>query len=255
VTDAPPPPSQGAAALAAIRRRLRPRQRLAAASRELAVRLGLLRRVTPIGRAFGMDRGGPIDRHYIDAFLARHRADIRGAVLEAGGFTSYTRRFGEDRVRRADVLYPKPGFPDGTLVGDLVTGEGIPSARFDCLIMTQVLPFVYDLPAAVATCRRALKPGGVLLATLPGIAQISRYDAAHWGDYWRFTDAAAARLFGDAFGPEAVAVETHGNVLAACAYLHGLSARDLTAAELDHHDPDFQLSITVRAVRRPDAPG
>jgi hypothetical protein len=32
-----------------------------------------------------------------------------------------------------------------------------------------------------------LKPGGVLLATVSGISQISRYDMYRWGDYWRFT--------------------------------------------------------------------
>jgi hypothetical protein len=38
---------------------------------------GLLRWMSPISRSFGMDRGGPIDRYYIDSFLERHRADIK----------------------------------------------------------------------------------------------------------------------------------------------------------------------------------
>jgi SAM-dependent methyltransferase len=235
--------------LQTIRRRLRPRRRLNKATVALAVRFGLLRRLTPISRSFGMDRGEPIDRYYMETFLERHRADIRGRVLEAGGFTNYTRRFGADRVTCGDILYPKPGFPDGTLVGDLATGEGIPSDAFDCLIMTQVFLCIYDVAAAVATCQRALKPGGVLLATLPGISQICSYDRQNWGDYWRFTDASVARLFGDAFGATNITVETRGNVFVACAFLHGLSVQDLTAAELDHHDPEYQLSIAVRAVR------
>jgi SAM-dependent methyltransferase len=234
-----------------LRRHLRPRRRLNAARTALAVRFGLLRRLTPVSRAFGMDRGGPIDRYYIDSFLERHHADIRGRVLEAGGFTNYTRRFGADRVTRADILYPKPGFPDGTLIGNLETGEGIPSEAFDCLIMTQVFFCIYDFAAAAATCRRALKPGGVLLATLPCISQICAYDRHEWGDYWRFTDASAARLFGDIFGATNITVESWGNVFTACAFLHGLSARDLTTAELHHQDPEYQLLIAVRAVRAP----
>lgn len=233
-----------------ILRSLRPRRLLGMIRSEAAVRLGLLRRVNPIGRSFGTDRGGPIDRHYIDAFIAQHRQNIRGVVLEAGGFTSYTKRFGEGRVTRGEVLYPKPGFPDGTLVGDLVTGEGIPSATFDCLILTQVFPFIYELSAAVMNCHRALKADGVLLATMPGISQICGYDRENWGDYWRFTDSAVMRLFGDVFGPGNITVETHGNVFVACAFLHGLSAKDLTPHELSYHDPDYQLSITVRAVKR-----
>jgi len=50
-----------------------------------------------------------------------------------------------------------------------------------------------------------------------------------------------------AFDPAAIEVEAFGNVLAACAFLHGLSAEDLTPEELNHHDPDYQLLITVRA--------
>lgn len=227
----------------------RMRRRFATARDETVLRFALPRRLAPVSRSFGIARGGPIDRHYIEAFVERCRADVRGAVLEAGGFANYTRQFGGDRVTRAEILYPKPGFPDGTLVGDLVTGDGLPSESFDCVILTQVLPFIYDLPAAIATCRRILRPGGVVLATMPGISQISPFDRKNWGDYWRFTDAAAARLFGDVFGAENVRAETYGNVLVACAFLMGLSARDLTAEELAHHDPEYQLSISIRAVR------
>ena len=46
--------------------------------------LGDLRRVTPIDSGFGLGRGKPVDRHYIEDFLARHRGDIRGRVLEVG---------------------------------------------------------------------------------------------------------------------------------------------------------------------------
>ncbi len=212
---------------------------------------GSMRRVTPISRAFGLDRGRPVDRYYIEAFIQRHRHDIRGRVLEAGGLVNYTRQFGGDSVTQADILYPTDGHPDATILGDLATAEGIPSGAFDCLILTQVYPFIYDVRAAVANSFRALNGGGVLLATLPGISQICRYDMEQWGDYWRFTDASTQRIFGEVFGPENVTVETHGNVLAACAFLYGLASRDLKQRELDHNDPDYQLSITVRAVKAP----
>ena len=71
--------------------------------------------------------------------------------------------------------------------------------------MTQTLLVIFDFRAAIANCYRALKPGGVLLATFPGISQISRYDMDRWGDYWRFTDLSARRLFEEVFpasGPD-----------------------------------------------------
>jgi hypothetical protein len=220
-----------------------------AIAKRIPVRFGSLRRVSPISRSFGLDRGSPIDRYYIEAFLEKHRSDIKGHVIEAGGLVNYARQYGDDRVTQTDVLYPNEGHPDGTIVGDLATGEGIPSEAFDCLILTQVFPFIYDVRAAVVNSYRALKDGGVLLATLPGISQICRYDMEQWGDYWRFTDAAARRLFGDVFQPENVTVEAYGNVLVASAFLYGLASRELKEHELNFHDQDYQLSISVRAVK------
>lgn len=209
--------------------------------------LGDLRRVEPISRSFGFDRGRPIDRLYIEAFLARHRADIAGHVLEVGD-NRYTRQFGAGRVTSSDVLDLQTDNPNATLYGDL-TRDDLPGGRYSCVIVTQVLQFVYDLPAAVANLHRALAPGGVLLVTLPAVSQICRFDMDRWGDYWRFTSASARRLLGDAFGPAGVAVETFGNVLAASAFLYGLAVEDLTEEELLAHDPDYELLVAARAVR------
>lgn len=209
---------------------------------------GSLRRLTPISRVFGWDRGQPIDRYYIETFLFHNSADIQGHVLEIGD-ASYTRMFGGDKVAKSDVLHVTPDNPQATLVGNLATGEGIPSNRFDCLILTQTLPFIYDVQAAIANAHSALKPDGVCLATFPGISQISRYDMDRWGDYWRFTDASARRMFGEVFGAANVVVKTHGNVLVACAFLHGLAQMELKPAELDYRDTDYQVVITVRAVK------
>jgi SAM-dependent methyltransferase len=208
--------------------------------------LGDLRRVEPISRSFGYDRGRPIDRLYIEAFLEQHRADIAGHVLEIGD-DRYTRQFGGARVATADVLDLQTDNPHATIYGDL-TRDVLPVGRYNCLIATQVLQFVYDLPAAVASLHRALAPGGVLLVTLPTVSQICRFDMERWGDYWRFTSASARRLLGDVFGPERVAVVTYGNVLAACAFLYGLAAEDLSEDELFSHDPDYELLVAARAV-------
>ena len=133
---------------------------------------GTFRRLEPLSRAFGGDRGTPIDRHYILEFLSRHADDVRGRTLEVGDPT-YTRRFGADQVTRSDVLHATAGNPTATLVGDLASGEGVPRDSFDCLLLTQVYSCVFDLPAAVLNSHQALREGGVLLATLPGLTQIS----------------------------------------------------------------------------------
>jgi SAM-dependent methyltransferase len=212
------------------------------------VRFGSLRRLQPISRVFGFDRGLCIDRYYIENFLAQHAEDIQGHVLEIGDDT-YTRRFGGEGVVRSDVLHVWDDNPKATIVADLTCANHIPSDTFDCIIFTQTLQFIYEMRAALWHLCRILKPNGVLLATFPGISQISRYDMDRWGDFWRFTTLSARRLFEEVFPPENVTVKAYGNVLAAVAFLHGLAAEELKREELDYHDPDYELIITVRAVK------
>jgi SAM-dependent methyltransferase len=133
-------------------------------------------------------------------------------------------------------------------VADLSRGEGLPSEAFDCIILTQTLQMIYDLRTPLRLLWDALKPGGVLLATVPGISQISRFDMDRWGDYWRFTTLSARRLVEEA-GPLDVTVKAYGNVLAAVAFLHGLAAEELREDELNWPDPDYELLIAIRAVK------
>jgi hypothetical protein len=212
------------------------------------IQFGRLRRLTPISSQFGFDRGLPIDRHYIEEFLRGHAADIGGRVLEIGD-AAYTRRFGGPRVARSDVLHAVAGNPAATIIGNLATGEGIPREAFDCIVLTQTLPFVFDIAGAVRSVHAALNPGGVVLATVPGISQVSRYDMDRWGDFWRFTPLSARRLFAEVFAEESLSVESHGNVLAAVALLHGLASEELRARELAYNDRDYPVIVAVRAQR------
>ena len=212
------------------------------------VRFGSLRRTAPISREFGYDRGLPIDRHYIERFLAEHARDVRGVALEFQD-DAYLRRFGGDEVTAVDVLNVEPDYPGTTIAADIAVADGLPTDRFDCIVCTQVLQLVYDLYGAVRNLRSMLRPGGVLLATVPTITRITREPGA-WEDHWRMTSASARRLFGDVFGPDSVDVQWFGNPLAAIAFLMGLAAEDLKGRELEVRQPEYELVVCVRAVRR-----
>jgi SAM-dependent methyltransferase len=212
------------------------------------VRLGDLDRATPISREWGFERGTPIDRLYIERFMAARAGDIRGRVLEVAG-SDYTLRYGGGRVTRSDVLHPSDGNPRATIIADLARPEPALEGQFDCIICTQTLQLIYDVRSAARQLHDWLKPGGVVLASVPGISQISRQDMARTGDYWRFTGAAVQKMFGAEFGDGAVEVVVHGNVLAATAFLHGIAAEELDEASLLEADPQFQMLMTVRAVR------
>jgi SAM-dependent methyltransferase len=222
------------------------------------VRFGSLRRVVPISRVFGADRGRPVDRYYIESFLERHAGapgrvvgDVRGCVLEIGG-DDYTRRFGGWRssvsfVERVDVLHADESNPLADVVTDLAGGEGLCTDSYDCVICTQTLQYVFELRRAVETLHRTLAPGGVLLATVPGISQLCRPYSDLGGDYWRLTTRSARRLFEDVFGAQNVSVQAYGNVLASVAFLHGIAAEELRRGELDVHDPEYELVVSIRA--------
>lgn len=216
--------------------------------RRRRVRFGSLRRLTPVSREFGYDRGLPVDRYYIERFLALHAASVTGRALEVGD-SAYTRRFGGQRVIQADVLNIAPGHPETTFVADLADAPDVPSATFDCVVLTQTLHLVFDVAAAVATLERILRPGGTALVTVPGIGPISTDEWSRtW--HWSFTPLSMSRLFGDVFGQDNVEVVAHGNVLTSVAFLEGLAADELRPEELDAHDPQYPMLITVRATRR-----
>ncbi len=215
--------------------------------------LDVLRRTKPIADDWGGSRGQIIDRYYIENFLAEHAADVQGHVLDFGD-DSYARKFGGPKVRQVDVLNLTADNPRATMVADLTQGDPIPSDVFDCVICTQVLLLVFDLRAAIRTLYRILKPGGVVLVTAPGIQKISRRDMETCGDYWRFTTLSLRRLFEEVFPSEHVEIKAYGNVLAATAFLHGLSVEDINRDDLNHYDPDYPVSIALRAVKPKTAP-
>ncbi|MFP5319129.1 MAG: methyltransferase domain-containing protein [Acidimicrobiia bacterium] len=189
----------------------------------------------------------PIDRFYIETFLQEAAGDIRGHVLEIGE-DLYVRRFGAG-VTAVDILDVDADNPKATIVADLAQAGDVQGDRFDCIVCTQTLLLIYDVRAALATLARLLKPGGVLLATVPGISKICRPEADDWGDYWRFTTYSIQKLAAEAFPDGLVAVRSYGNVLAAIGFLHGLAVEDVGPERLAPHDPDYEVIVAFRVVK------
>jgi glycosyltransferase involved in cell wall biosynthesis len=210
-----------------------------------SVRWGDLGGVKPISDDFGFARGTPIDRFYIERFLRDNATDIAGRVLEIGD-DAYSRRFGAGRVTQQEVLHISADNPAATLVGDLSQAGTLPAGALDCLVLTQTLHLIYDMRAAVEEMQRGLKPGGVLLLTVPGISPIDR---GQWGAgwYWSLTAASATRLFGEVFGAANVRVQSHGNVFAATAFLQGLAVEEIDVAKMAFEDMSYPVIVTVRA--------
>jgi len=200
--------------------------------------------MTPVSDCYGYDRGNPVDRHYIEAFLAEHAAAIHGDGAEVKDDT-YLRRFGHGRLRSATVIDIDPTSPRATLRADLATAGSLPGAAFDCMVLTQTLQLVHDPAAALANCCQALRPGGTLLLTVPCLSRITPVGGDT--DRWRYTPAGLRHLL--ASWPGQVTVTGYGNLRTCLAALLGEAAEDLTSAELDHDDPVFPLVACAAACR------
>jgi len=213
-----------------------------------SVTFGSLDRLTPISPIFGKDRDLlTIERYYIEAFLGANAADVRGRTLEMGD-PYYSLKFGGERVTDPQVLNYVPGNPKATIVADLTDAPHIPDDHFDCIIITQTLQMIWDVPAAIRTMHRILKPGGVVLATSHGMSRVARREGVDdWGEYWHFTSQSTRRLFADVFGKPQVQVSTYGNVMSACANLHGLGWSEISREALDYNDPNYEIIVCARA--------
>ena len=200
-------------------------------------------RSTPLCSGFGYGRGTPIDRRYVEEFLATNAGDIRGHVLEIGD-DAYSKRFGNGRIDGQDVLNVDDSNGRATIVGDISQDGVLPAQAFDCIIFTQTLQFIYEASSALSQLHRSLRSGGVLLLTVPGISPAG---LDRWEDYWSFRTDSLRRLLSGPFEPEQVDISSRGNLFAATAFLHGAAQEEVESAKLEPVDPSYPLVLTARA--------
>ncbi|TXK23332.1 glycosyltransferase [Pontibacter qinzhouensis] len=211
------------------------------------VNFGDFNEAKPFSSQFGYDRGGPVDRYYVENFLQKESAVIKGRVLEIGD-NEYTLLYGGNKVIKSDILHVNDTNPHATLIGDISAAPQIPDNSFDCIVLTQTLHLIYDFKGALATCHRILKPGGALLLTVPYITSV---DKDEWSEiwYWAFTDRVLRLLMAESFPGGKVEVGSYGNVSVATAFLYGVGRSEITKDVLDVNDPQFQVINTVKAIK------
>lgn len=207
------------------------------------LRLAAVGSSRPVSGHWGYDRGLPIDRRYIEAFLAAHGDDIRGDVLEVKD-DGYSRRFGH-ALDRVDVLDVDTANTRATVVGDLGGDLDAADASYDCFVLTQTLQYVWDVRRAIEHAHRLLRPSGVLLLTVPAVVRHEPGDH----DLWRFTRGSVERLLATQFDADAVEVQSRGNLVTTLAFAAGLSAGDLGDGAFAADDERYPVIVAARAVR------
>jgi SAM-dependent methyltransferase len=211
---------------------------------------GTLRRLEPFSDHYGWDRGTPVDRFYMEKFLAGHREWIRGDVLEIRD-SHYTDRFAGADVTR-HVLDIDPANRQATVIADLCEAGSLTAAAYDTVLLTQTLHLLPDDEVALANLWRALRPGGAMLLTAPCVSRIDNESPAY--DSWRFTPVGFGRRLAAACPGAEISVSSYGNVLIAVGFLMGLAQEEFELRELEHNDPRFPLLVTA-LVKKPAPAG
>lgn len=201
---------------------------------------------TPISNVYGLDRGIPIDRYYIEKFLEENKIYINGKCLEVLN-NQYTIKYGENIII-SDIIDIDKNNKKATIYGDLRKMEMIKNDYYDCIILTQVFQFIDDLDSAIKECHRILKPGGTILATMPSVSRIDCVSGVD-GDYWRFTKSSIKYLFEKIFKEKELKIETVGNVKICSNFLIGISQEEISKKQLNYNDINFPLLVTLRATK------
>jgi SAM-dependent methyltransferase len=200
---------------------------------------GQLRRLMPVCPAFGMSRGTPIDRHYLNQFIAEIRDSVQGDVVEIGGLDSNKGVYGFTRASGYRGLDVREA-PGVSLAGDAADAGIIPADSLDTIIAFNVLEHTARPWQVIDNMRQWLRPGGTACCMVPS-AQRLHSDPE---DYWRPLPAALREMF-SAWSEQTV--HQYGNPLSVIASLMGIAAEELDDLELSAYHPDYPVATCIVA--------
>lgn len=197
--------------------------------------------LAPLSSNWGWDRGGSIDRYYIDAFVMTALKGRCGRFLEFGSPT-YKRFVEPGNIERYDILDIDPYNPEATIVGDVQTLATNFDGVFDVIICTQVLQLVERPEVAVGRMRELLKPTGLMILSVPFISKEHEPSS----DHWRFGRKAVEELLAP-FSLKEVTVA--GNLFSSVCFLLGLGVGDVRQADLDPTDTQHYTVVLATATK------
>lgn len=156
----------------------------------------------------------PSKKHFSPASYSQYtvtlpllRQHARGRLIDLGCGDMPFRAFVQAQVTAYDSLDFFPRRADVTYVADLQDMGQVPSAAYDTAVCIEVLEHVPDPFRAVREIWRVLRPGGVLVVSVPHISRL--HDEPH--DYYRYTRHGLRRLLEQA-GFELLTLEKRGGL-------------------------------------------
>ena len=203
-----------------------------------------------ISNDYGDSRGTPITRFYIQHFFLNLIPFDWGNCLEFED-NRYIDHFGKNVAKNITFkLSNEYSKQDNFIYGDLTNFSILPKEKFDLIVCTNVLNFIFDVESAIKGIHKMLKKNGKCIVTVDGpSSHISRYDMDRWGDFWRFTNLSAKRLF-ERSNFKIEQSTTYGNPYACSAQLNGFSIQDIDQSKLLPSEEDYQLLIALLVTKK-----
>jgi SAM-dependent methyltransferase len=198
--------------------------------------------VLPYSRNFGLERGSPVGRYYVEKFLRENADSISGRCLEFGD-PRYKSYFPKAREYEITDVVKRPGV---TYVCDIHDPVGMPKNHFNAVICTQVFEHLAYPEKAAKSLFELMAPGGVLLLTAPFINPVHYVPT----DFRRFTPECLDMILREA-GFHVEIVSFGGNSLVGTGSLLGMVQEDFSVAELEKKDPIYPYNVLVKA-RKPE---
>ncbi|HLF24924.1 MAG TPA: class I SAM-dependent methyltransferase [Anaerolineae bacterium] len=159
-------------------------------------------------------RDSPRRRYFSAILLGQYRVTVpliqkyaTGALIDLGCGVMPYRSFIEDHVSRYDSLDPRPQLPGITYQADIQAMAQILDATYDSAICLEVLEHVPEPFKAMAEIYRILKPGGILIVSVPHLSRLHEEPY----DFFRFTRYGLMSLFQTA-GFEVVQIVLRGGL-------------------------------------------
>ena len=202
---------------------------------------GDFKRFTPFCPDFGLTRGTPIDRVYLDKFIAKIASTVTGSALEIGGLSDNKTLYGFHACTEYHGLDLKEA-PGVSYVGDAHDTALFDAGSFESILLFNVLEHCYAPQKVIDNIFCWLKPGGKCFLMVPNAQRVHDYPA----DYWRPLPDGIKYLFREY---KEMQLYVYGNPVTLMASMMGVAAEELASNEIDPHHPEYPVVTCVVATK------
>lgn len=199
--------------------------------------------ILPLSRNFGVERGTPVGRYYIDKFIVSNCNTVSGDFLEFGAVARYKKYFNKHISYDTISIFDEEGI---TYVADIHNISELPDKKFDCIVCTQVFEHLKSPETAALSLYYLLKEKGVLLFTAPFINNVHGCPS----DYRRFT-VEGCRFILESAGFNIEYIDFGGNCMVSTGSLLGMVVEDFSSEDLSFKDEIYPYNILIRASKPP----